>query len=103
MEVGFISVKDQWTQTLADGTEVTYTYETILSGLGSAKARTRGSNVLHLRNNIRDTMGHREVEALFKSELIKIASEQHENGSFAALFAPSTANLFETSDITSGR
>ena len=102
MEVGFSSVKNQSTHTLGDGTEGVYTYQRVFSGLASAGARIRGSNVIRVRNDIRDTMGRREVEAFFKSDLIKFASEQHENGSFAPLFAPSTANLFESNDNTSG-
>jgi hypothetical protein len=102
MEVGFISAKGQWRHTLADGIQVTDTYARSLSGLVSAKARIRGSNVLLLRNNTRVTMGHREVEALFKSELIQIPCEQHENGGFATLLGAGTANLFESSGIASG-
>jgi hypothetical protein len=66
MQAGFFSVKDQWTGTLSDGTEVSYTYERLLYGLASARARASGSNILYVRNNVADTLGRREVEALFE-------------------------------------
>jgi len=67
-------VKDQWTQTLGDGREVTYTYGRMLCGLASARAWVEGSRILHVRNNLRESLRRHQVEALFRSELTEVAA-----------------------------
>jgi hypothetical protein len=64
-------VKDEWTATLADGREVTYTFGRPLCGLASARAQVVGSRIVHLRSNLRVSLGRDQIERLFQSELLE--------------------------------